>query len=171
MWPPTCSLVYAIVHVGRLSPPTSPLCAVRVSGAEIKKKFILCFITIRSPRKRDYNKDKKEKNSTYPLTLWNCARRILVTSRGERGKQQMRRDFSMMTPEICTAHICARLNANMRRTSPKPTSWWRGKFRASGRKRSRRCVTLMRTPLASVSGAQQKKSKKTSQSKRGAFCE
>ena len=27
----------------------------------------------------------------------------------------------------------------MRRTSPKPTSWWRGKFRASGRKRSRRC--------------------------------
>ena len=37
IWPPTCSLVYAFVHVGRLLPPTSPLCAVHVSVTKIKK--------------------------------------------------------------------------------------------------------------------------------------
>ena len=56
-----------------------------------------------------------------------------------------------------------------RATTPQTASWRQGEFRASARKRSRRCVTLMRTPVASVSGAQQKKSKKTSQSKRRVF--
>ena len=43
-----------------------------------------------------------------------------------------------------------------RAATPQTASWRQGEFRAEARKRSRRCVTLMRTPLASVSGAQQK---------------
>ena len=43
-----------------------------------------------------------------------------------------------------------------RATTPQTASWRQGEFRAEARKRSRRCVTLVRTPLASVSGAQQK---------------
>ena len=45
----------------------------------------------------------------------------------------------------------------------------RPKNAAQNAKDACRCVALARTPLASVSGAQQKKSKKTSQSTRSAF--
>ena len=48
-------------------------------------------------------------------------------------------------------------NSYARRAATPQTALRRqGEFRAEARKRSRRCVTLMRTPLASVSGAQQK---------------
>ena len=43
-----------------------------------------------------------------------------------------------------------------RATTPQTASWRQGEFRAEARKRWRRCVTLVRTPVASVSGAQQK---------------
>ena len=42
-----------------------------------------------------------------------------------------------------------------RATTPQTALRRQGEFRAEARKRSRRCVTLMRTPVASVSGAQQ----------------
>ena len=120
----------------------------------VRSVELLKSITCYKPRRA---REAKYSRSAFLPASWNYSSQSLVKSHGERGKQQMRRDFSMMTPEICTAHICAIKNANMRRTSPKPASWRRGKFRASGRKRSRRCVTLVRTPVASVSGAQQRR--------------
>ena len=43
-----------------------------------------------------------------------------------------------------------------RATTPQTALRRQGEFRAEARKRWRRCVTLVRTPVASVSGAQQK---------------
>ena len=102
------------------------------------------------------------------LAPWNFSSPLLVESHGERGKEQRSRFcFRICSVELFKLITCGKpwrapkaaaavrffdddarnlyggylrnINANMRRTSPKPALRRRGKFRASGRKRSRRC--------------------------------
>ena len=78
---------------------------------------------------------------------WNFSRRKLVTSPGERGKEQLRRDFSMSRCEIRTPEG--------RRPRRLPHGV-KGNFAPRREKDGADAGILTRTPLASVSGAQQK---------------
>ena len=110
----------------RLLPVIDALCAVRVSGAINKDKTI---------------------NITHAL----CTVELFKSITCEKLRRAPKAAVAARFFDESVRNSYAR-----RATTPQTASWRQGEFRAEARKRSRRCVTLMRTPVASVSGAQQK---------------
>ena len=132
MWPPTRSLVYAIVHVGRLLPPASPLCAVHVSGTKIKKIIFsllvidaLCAVRASGA----INKDK-----TINITHALCSVELFKSITCEKLRRATKAAAAARFFDESVRNSYAR-----RATTPQTASWRQGEFRAEARKRSRRC--------------------------------
>ena len=135
-------------------PVIDALCAVRVSVAKIKikqlKSYAFCYVELlKSITCEKLRRATKAPMFSVCLLLF-CPVELLKTKTSYKPRRAREAAAAARFFDESVRNSCAR-----RATTPQTASWRQGEFRAEARKRWRRCVTLVRTPLASVSGAQQ----------------